>query len=152
MSSRNFQPKFRRITNHFRRNLWDLAKIDKEKPKDHNMSPVGLGNSTRILTVYAQKSPRTGRDDCSFFDPSKVVLEGGVAARIEIGEKFTTQCSRWVLDPRCASRDLVAAVGCHNSSAWRAMKAKRIFNPMGAARPMSNKSPGNFEIILADFF
>ena len=29
-----------------------------KKPKDNNMSPVGLGN-TRILTGYAQKSLRT---------------------------------------------------------------------------------------------
>lgn len=32
------------------------------------------------------------------------------------------------------------------------MKAKRISNPIGAARPMIDKSLGNFEIILADFF
>ena len=32
------------------------------------------------------------------------------------------------------------------------MKAKRIFHPIVAARPMINKSLGDFEIILAHFF
>ena len=49
---------FRKIANHFQRNLSDIAKTDKEKPKDHNMSLVGLGN-TRILTDSAQESPWT---------------------------------------------------------------------------------------------
>jgi hypothetical protein len=35
-----------------------MPQINKEKPKDHNMWPVGLG-STRILINYAQKSPWT---------------------------------------------------------------------------------------------
>ena len=32
--------------------------FNKEKSKDHNMQPVGLGN-TRILTDYVQNSLRT---------------------------------------------------------------------------------------------
>ena len=43
----------------------------KEKPKDHNMQPVGLG-STSILTTYAQKSPRPA--------PSKRLVLGSAGA------------------------------------------------------------------------
>ena len=34
----------------------EYTQMNKEKPKDHSIQPVGLGN-TRILTDYAQKSP-----------------------------------------------------------------------------------------------
>ena len=50
---------FRKSIDHFR----GICRIyitwtDIGKPKYHNMEPVGLGN-TKILTDYAQKSPRT---------------------------------------------------------------------------------------------
>ena len=38
--------------------LLNMPQINEEKLKDHNMQPVGLGN-TRILTDYSQKSPWT---------------------------------------------------------------------------------------------
>jgi len=38
--------------------IYGLPQSCTQKTKDHNMEPVGLGN-TRILTNYTQKSPRT---------------------------------------------------------------------------------------------
>ena len=49
---------FGRITDRFWRNLWNKLQIGIEKPKDVNMSLVGLAN-TRISTDHAQKSPRS---------------------------------------------------------------------------------------------
>jgi hypothetical protein len=40
------------------RNPWNIPQIGDEEPKDHTLSPVGLGN-TRIFTDYAQNSPPT---------------------------------------------------------------------------------------------
>ena len=40
-------------TNHSRQICGIYLKFNKEKLEDHNMEPVGLGN-TRILTDYAQ--------------------------------------------------------------------------------------------------
>ena len=44
---------FRRITNPFRKTLWNMPQINEEKWEDQNMWPVGLGNTTRISTDYA---------------------------------------------------------------------------------------------------
>lgn len=37
---------------------WNIPQITKGKPKDHNMPPVGLGN-TMISTDHANKTPWT---------------------------------------------------------------------------------------------
>ena len=44
----------------FLRNLWNILKINERKLKDHNMQPVGLGN-TSILTNHVQKILGTQR-------------------------------------------------------------------------------------------
>ena len=44
----------RKITDHFRGMYGTCLKLIKENPKDHNMWPVGLGN-TRILTNCAEE-------------------------------------------------------------------------------------------------
>ena len=49
---------FKKLTHHFGGTYGLHLKIGKKQPKNHNMSPDGLGN-TGILTDYAQKSPRT---------------------------------------------------------------------------------------------
>jgi hypothetical protein len=49
---------FKKLTHHFEGTYGLYLKIGKKKPKNHNMSPDGLGN-TGILTDYAQKSPWT---------------------------------------------------------------------------------------------
>ena len=57
----------------FWRNLWNILKINNEKPKDHNMDQVWLGK-TRILIDYAQKSHWTLRMNIYLFWKNKVHL------------------------------------------------------------------------------
>ena len=48
------------INQSFYRDPWNIPRITKETPKDHNMKPVGVGNTlARIWADYAQKAPRT---------------------------------------------------------------------------------------------
>lgn len=42
------------ITDPIKKNLENIPQFNKENPRDVNMSPVGLGNTTRISTNHAQ--------------------------------------------------------------------------------------------------
>jgi hypothetical protein len=50
-----------RIYRFFYKNLWNIPRMNEEKPKEVDMSPVGLWKTLGISTGYAQKpSPDTG--------------------------------------------------------------------------------------------
>ena len=45
------------INQSFYRNPWNIPQITKETPKDHNMKPVGLGNTLGFGPIMPKKLP-----------------------------------------------------------------------------------------------